>query len=187
MLDWFTQLNTELKITVISTIVTAIISIVSVIIAVLAVKVTKKSILDANRPYVVAYFDVVDVGYYKKYLIIKNYGSTGAQITDIKLNIDFEDNRLQNFIIDCSNRYIAPNQSFKTAISTNEKFSYLTGKDSLFVTIEYRDQIKRYKEVILLHPLSFNNQAFVLSSDPKLEKFENQLINSLHAMNKSQL
>lgn len=56
--------------------ISSLISIISIIIAVKSLQTTKKSMEDANKPYIACYIDMVEVGHFQKYLIIKNFGRT---------------------------------------------------------------------------------------------------------------
>lgn len=71
---------------ILSIIATTIISIVSVIIATKSLRLTKKSIEDANRPYIGCFVEMIEVGHFQKYFVIKNFGKTPATIVDIKFN-----------------------------------------------------------------------------------------------------
>ncbi|VDG23712.1 hypothetical protein [Lactiplantibacillus mudanjiangensis] len=99
-----------------SSLITALTSIVAIIISVSALITTKKSIEDANRPYVQAYLKWMWFDQnLEEYLIIKNFGKTGANIN----SISFSDNWTNSFnnepvFPDMKNVLIAPNQAFET-------------------------------------------------------------------------
>ena len=180
-MDWFLNLKIENQIAIVSSFATIFISIGSVWIALKAMKITKQSTLDANRPYVVIYFEVVDVGYYVKYLIIKNYGKSGAFINSIECDKEFKKDYLNNFLDDCSNRFIAPGQSFVTVFDKENE------DEQLEFDIKYSDNISKYNEKIQLNSRAFKHQMYKTVSQSKLSDFENRLIQTIHAFKKSNL
>ena len=62
---------------------TMLISIVSVTIVTKSLRLTRKSIEDVNKLYISCYVEIVEVGHFQKYFIIKNYGKASATILDI--------------------------------------------------------------------------------------------------------
>ncbi|ODP93013.1 hypothetical protein BGC39_14650 [Levilactobacillus brevis] len=67
-----------------TSIITAATSIIAIVISVRSLRATKRSIEDANRPYVVAYLAWMWLDdNLKEYLVIKNFGKTGATIKSI--------------------------------------------------------------------------------------------------------
>ncbi|WP_434351796.1 hypothetical protein [Trichococcus flocculiformis] len=93
---------------------------------------TEKSIVSANRPYVVFYIETLDTVYFEKYIVIKNFGKSAAKILDLtfisKLDEKNDLNRLRSLV----GGIIAPNQKFTTSMDTNFNET-ITGK------IKYQD------------------------------------------------
>lgn len=178
-MQWFLSLNTDNQIAIISSIATLLISLVSLWIALKAIKITKASMLEANRPYVVVFLETVDIGYYGKYLVIKNFGKSGASISSITCNQTFENSYINNFLNDCSNRYIAPGQSFVTVFESE------AGKEQMNFELKYSDGISNYQESIQLDSSMFRHQMHKTVSKSKLSDFENSLIQVTHAFKKS--
>ena len=48
-----------------------------------SIQLTEKSILSANRPYVMFYIETLDTVYFEKYIVIKNFGKSAAKILDL--------------------------------------------------------------------------------------------------------
>lgn len=184
-MHWFTSLETSEQITLISSIATILVSIISVLIALSALRVTKRSVIQANRPYVVVYLETIDIGYYVKYLIVKNYGASGALIRKVSCNKPFPDKFLNNFIGDLSNRYIAPGQSFTTVIESKNRVSSIN--EPFILTISYSDSLGNYAETFELNTDSYKNHSSLIVSTNKLSAFENKVIQALHAIKKSNL
>ena len=97
-----------------------------------SIQLTEKSILSANRPYVMFYIETLDTVYFEKYIVIKNFGKSAAKILDLtfisKLYEKNDLNRLGSLV----GGIIAPNQKFTTSMDTNFNET-ITGK------IKYQD------------------------------------------------
>lgn len=93
---------------------------------------TKKSIEDANKPNIACYIDMVEVGYFQKYFIIKNFGRTPATIIDIKFDPFIEGLGRNGKIDSLKGSVLAPNQKAITTIKVDEKRKFS-------VTITYKD------------------------------------------------
>ncbi|EAH1856309.1 TPA_asm: hypothetical protein GEK33_02415 [Listeria monocytogenes] len=167
---------------ILSIIATLIISIVSIVIASKSLKLTKTSIESANRPYVTCYLDMVTVGHFQKYLIIKNFGSSPAIIKDI------------SFIGEPAFKNRADLDSLnETTIAPNQKFIILFDKKApdksiISVIISYQDLIGNfYKEVFQLNP-NFSKDIVYASARNSKDSEESYILkNTLHEYTKSNL
>ncbi|MBC2241823.1 hypothetical protein [Listeria booriae] len=163
-------------------VITGITAIISVIIAVKSLKLTQKSIEDANKPVVVCYLDMVDVGFYHRYFVIKNFGKTPAKI----INISFENlqNKIgRNNLGSLKGTLIAPNQKFVISIDND-----YDNKENLTVTIIYEDSNKnQFDEVFILNPNFSKDISFTRSSLSSLSKEANELRNMYHSNAKNNL
>ncbi|MET4560793.1 hypothetical protein ABIA69_001937 [Lysinibacillus parviboronicapiens] len=184
-MSWFTSLETSEQITLISSIATISVSTISVLIALAALNATRQSVIQANRPYVVVYLETIDIGYYVKYLVVKNYGASGAFIQKVNCNKPFADNLLNGFIDDLSNRYIAPGQSFTTVIEFKDMPS-LKINEPFILTVSYSDNIGKYAETFELNTARYQNHSRLGVSKKNLNAFENEVIQALHAIKKSE-
>ena len=124
---------------------------------------TRKSLENTNRPYVLIYNEVVHIEKVMEYLVIKNTGNVPAKIE----NIMYDEAKLQlmnyivkndkgeyertihvnNIINHFKHSTLAPNQSYRIPISnSNTRFEDLT------FTIIYKGvNSKKYKETIFLN------------------------------------
>lgn len=173
---------------IISIIVTTALTIVSLFIAVKAlkqseksIKLTEKSIEDANRPYLACYLSSVDVGYFQKYLIFKNFGSTPAIITNIEMSNNSIDIGVGLGFDSLNNTTIAPGQKFITT------FDELLDSP-LKIKISYKDMNGNLStNTFDLNTHFAKNLSFSKESSSSLTKAENDLRHSLHAMAKKEL
>lgn len=137
----------------IATIISSIVAIISVLIALCALKQNSKIIREANKPYVVAYTDFIQVGGMRRnYLIIKNYGKSGAIIDSVSYsNQSFFENKEEPFknLNKCS---IAPNQTYSSTIFFSKPYT------SFDITIKYHDTLGKYKDVFSLNIDAIANQ-----------------------------
>ncbi|TCW59041.1 hypothetical protein EC917_101295 [Bacillus thuringiensis] len=149
---------------IISIILTTVISIISVVIAVKSLKTTQKSIEEANRPYVVVYKDYVHVlSNITEYLVIKNFGKTGATIESLIFNPEYYDKKNNPLFKNLENTFIAPGQSIKTVISSNAFGQKREGITTL--TIRYKDTNRSYYEEINLNEELIRDLSF-MKTDP---------------------
>lgn len=85
---------------------------VSLIISVLSLTQTRRSILDANRPYISIYLETIDTTYFEKYIAIKNFGKTSAVITHILVRSNNGDIPNDFDLSSLNDGIIAPGQKF---------------------------------------------------------------------------
>lgn len=158
----------------ISIFATLIISIISIVIAVKSLKLTRKSIEDANRPYVVSSIETSVSFYIEKYLLIKNYGNTAAKIKSINFSETIDNQNLNRFIHSIEGAYIAPNQSYEFSLRNLGNNISLVGN----MEIEYEDDLKKYNNVSNLTTKVIAKIETVTSTNKN--DFENELLNTFH-------
>lgn len=142
----------------ISIIVSAVLTIVSLIISVLAlkqsqksIKLTEQSVLETNRPYLAIYKETIFVSNNKhEYLILKNFGNTGATIESFHSNPQLIRKIDKKQIFEhLSGSFIAPGQSISTMYSINgDRFDDISEHS---ITIKYSDQISQYENSIIIN------------------------------------
>ncbi|KHD86357.1 hypothetical protein NG54_03305 [Heyndrickxia ginsengihumi] len=121
------------------------ISIISIIIAVSSLKLTKRSIEDANRPYVSCYASNIDTGFSHKYFVIKNFGKSAAIIKGLEFDKPLDKFNQVKQLKSVINSSIMPNQKFISVVDDNYK-------EIINVTIHYTDlNGKNYKEVFSIN------------------------------------
>lgn len=138
----------------ISIICTSILSIVAIIISILTLLQNNKIIFESNKPYITMFSKVINFTSPHGYLIIKNFGKTGATILDIKydnnlINKIFPKNPFENI----SNTFIAPEQSFLYPIKLNNSNKSEDFDTILNFEIKYKYLNKEYVEK---HSVTFN-------------------------------
>lgn len=177
-------LNKSEVIQLIGSIATVGVSFVSIWIALRSLKVSKESLIQSNRPYVVIYISSINSFKTEKYVVIKNYGKSGAYITAINLDLQKDsfgekEEWIQGFFLQHSSSFIAPNQSFQLPIfNFNVVGSILiTYVDSNGFT--YEEKYELDSTVIVYN---------TTSNSSKIEdEFQKRLLNLLHNSNRSSL
>lgn len=110
---------------VISIICTSILSTIAIIISVLTLIQNNKILEESNKPDISIFKHVIDIAKPYNYFVIKNFGQSGAQIIDIKCNVDLDKYLLRNPFKYLIGTYIAPNQSFSCVFDL-DKFEVKT-------------------------------------------------------------
>lgn len=156
---------------IISIILTTVISIISVVIAVKSLKVTRKSIEESNRPYVVVYRDYIQVSSsIMEYLVIKNFGKTGATIESLVFKPSYHDSRNKPLFPNLEHTFIAPGQSIMTVVSSN---AFKSEREGVTVaTIKYKDTIGSYTEKINLNEALMRDITFAKTNPSKSQSIE---------------
>ena len=124
-----------------------ILAVISVVTVVITLRQNHKMIEESNRPYITVYGDETNFSSPQFYLIIKNFGKTGAIIESLDCDIDLSKYSYQTGITPFQNivgTLIAPNQNFVCNIDNMQ-----LGADNVDVinfTIKYTANGKVYCE-----------------------------------------
>ncbi|OUB41435.1 hypothetical protein [Bacillus thuringiensis] len=120
-------------------VVSTLVAITSIFIALKSLRLTRKSIEEANRPYVTCFAYAIDTGFQAKYFVIKNFGNSGAQIINIEFSKNLPEIGRNGTINSVINSLIAPNQKFMTAVPSemndivDVKITYKDSSNNLFI------------------------------------------------------
>lgn len=130
------------KIEIVSIICSSILSIVAIVISVLTLVQNNKMIFESNKPNIVIFSKVISFTTPYSYLILKNFGNSGATI----LNIQYDKNLKSSFdripFKNIENTFIAPNQSFVYPLLPDIKLD-----ETINFTINYKYLNKEYSEI----------------------------------------
>ena len=146
-------------------------AVISVITVVITLKQNNKMIKNSTRPYVVLTCQVTNFQTPALYLVLKNYGNSGAKITSFSPNIDLKQYSFHNDYTPfemIEGTFIAPNQSIICNLDTKK---LVQQNETFEVKIEYTDGINNYCE---LYPINFkaymhNIQTRVATKDKELK------------------
>lgn len=167
MFNAFSNLSITDKLQLISIVSTTLISIISIFIALATLKQNSKVIGEANRPYLAIYYEIVNVSSYVTYLILKNFGTTGAIIDSVTPSFQFDSGYNSEPFSLLKNHFIAPSQKITTACRFEKPYQIVT------FTINYHNGNKKYSESFVINPESISNMILAKSSsgkDTNLEK-----------------
>jgi len=177
----FQKIDISGWIQIVSIIATTIISIVSITIATKSLRLTRKSIEDANKPYISCYVEMVEVGHFKKYFVIKNFGKTPATIIDISFDENIKGLGRAGNLDSIKNTLIAPGQKFITAVKVEEK-------ETITAYIMYKDMNNTITKEAFLLNLGFSSDLlYVDSRKSNLSDEANEFRNVLHQFVKKNL
>lgn len=146
-----------------------------------SLQITRKSIEDANKPFIACYIDLVEVGHLQKYLIIKNFGRTPAMILDIQFDRVIEGLGREGEINSLKGSLIAPNQKVITVMNLQEK-------RIISVEVTYKDM----QNNVMTHTYELNSgfsrdMRYANQNKSKLSDDTNVLRNLLHQYAKRNL
>lgn len=142
---------------VISILISTFIAVSSIVISVFTLRQTNKITKETNRPYVVAYYDAINVSAPIKYLIIKNFGVSSATIDSIK----FEPTVLNEYtkkpmFSSLINHTIAPSQKIMTSIDVKEPRTFR-------ITISYHLEKDKYCDSFDINLNSISDNVYAKS------------------------
>lgn len=118
-----------------------IVSVVSVLVAVLALRQNNKMLEETTRPYVAISYDVVFNGTRSIFLMLKNYGSSGAKITSFDFKPLSNSSHINEQLAKINGAFLAPHQKIMYNIDPT-KFP----DNTLDFTITYKNGSKTYTE-----------------------------------------
>lgn len=142
-------------INVILCILSFILAVISVITVVITLKQNNKMIENSTRPYITIYGRVTNFQNPAYYIVLKNFGQTGAIIEDFKCNIDlleFSYSKEHKPFEHIKNTFIAPTQSIISNINPIELSR--KGIDCIKFNIKYSSGTKKYEEEYIVNFLS---------------------------------
>lgn len=136
---------------VISIIVSLIVSIVAIVISLKTLRQNSQMIEESSRPYIGIYGMSVHIQQSQYYIIIKNFGQSGALITSFRSSIDMQQISKNDGFIPFSHfegASIMPGQSFRSAIDF-DKVSSL-GLSYIIFDVAYSCGKRTYSDSIQL-------------------------------------
>ncbi len=136
---------------IISIICNSFLSIIAITISVITLIQNNKMIFESNKPYITIFSKIVDFSSPKTYLILKNFGTSGATILSIESSEKILSPLSKSPFTNLNNFYIAPGQSFLYPLLAKQTELY----DKIFnfkITYKYLNKI--YTETC---NISFNN------------------------------
>ncbi len=152
---------------VIAICVSLIVSVISIIQSNRSIKLSEQSIKEASRAYVVVYREYIQVlSSVHEYLVIKNFGSSGAIIDSMEFSANYTGIiRSRNVFSNIQDTFIAPGQSISTTVSHNAFAGERNG--AVTVTIKYHDELDHYENVFSLNEELLKDLAFTKSNPSK--------------------
>lgn len=122
----------------------------SIWVAVKTLKQNQKMIEDSTRPYITVYSDFTFFQQSLFYIIIKNFGSSGAVITEFKTDEDLQDLMPEGSpkpFAYMQGAFLAPGQHYQTAINIPDAKALL---DKVTFHIKYKSSTHEYVEDVTL-------------------------------------
>lgn len=155
MCETFLTLTTSDKIQAIAIVANILISVISVTIAILTLRQTNKITKEANRPYLAIYYELIQVtSTFTPYLVLKNFGNTGAIIDSVTYSPEFKNEYNKTPFLKLSNHFIAPNQSIVTACKFEKPHK------SINFTVKYHNGTSFFTESFVINPESIANLVY---------------------------
>lgn len=127
-------------------------SIIAIVISVKTLQQNSQMIDESTRPYIVIYSQTTNFQAPAYYLIIKNFGQTGAVVTSINCDHDLSLYSFSQSHIPFEHfngTFIAPGQAFLCSVDTQKLFK---NPDSLHFSVEYASNGKTYSDCSEINP-----------------------------------
>ena len=130
-----------------------ILAVISVVTVVITLRQNSRMIDNSTRPYIVFYQGVTDFQTPYFYIIVKNFGQSGAVVTSFNCNRNMKDcacDATHVPFLHFAGSFLAPGQSFIAQLDSKKVFG---GNVSAFVfSIEYRCGDKLYSDSFTINP-----------------------------------
>lgn len=171
-------LNIETIVNIALCILSFILALISVITVVITIRQNNKMIKSNTRAYVVASLKIVTIRKQRSYIVIKNYGNSGATIDNLSFDIDLDKYSFNQKLHPFSHTkgvFIAPNQKYMSVINGAQLTA--DGIQQFNVTIEYHDSFDHYKETY-----SMNYKGYIENIVEREQIEGNELQNILNAL-----
>lgn len=145
-------MDTPTIVNVILCVLSFILAVISVITVVITLRQNHKMIDNSTRPYVTVYSSVTNCDGIRYYLCVKNFGQSGAVITEFNCNCDlsqysYHDGKTP--FEHLSNTFIAPGQSFLCNI---DHLKFFKNPPTLTFTVKYKADSKKYMDTFIINP-----------------------------------
>lgn len=147
------SLSTSDIIEIISIVASLITSLVAILISIKTLAQNSKMIEESTRPYVVIYSRTTNFQSPDYYLVIKNFGQTGAVVTSIRCDFDLSLFSFKKDLIPFkhfSGTFLAPGQSFLCNLNTRKLFQNDPPEFRFYV--EYKTGRKKYSDYFTINP-----------------------------------
>lgn len=135
-----------------------ILAAISVITVIITLKQNNKMIENSTRPYIVLYSNVTYFQDTKFYIILKNFGQSGAIIESFTCNIDlfkyYHSDEKKPFE-HINGTFIAPQQSFMVCV--NPVKLYEDKVEKINFNISYSNELKKYNEEYEINFLAYTD------------------------------
>lgn len=127
-------------------------AVISVVTVIITLKQNNKMIENSTRPYIVIYGRITNFQEPQYYLVVKNMGQTGAEISEFSSNVDllqFSYSNERRPLGHMEGTFLAPGQSIITNIDSIKMSE--ENVDNIIFNITYNSGVKEYKEQYKVH------------------------------------
>ncbi|NJE40590.1 hypothetical protein E0K99_04530 [Faecalicoccus pleomorphus] len=158
---------------IIGIIASLITSVVAIVISVKTLKQNSHMIEESTRPYITIAGKTTNFQNPNFYLVLKNFGSTGATITNFSCNTNLCEYSFDDHFVpfkNLSGTFIAPAQSIITTLDTRKLYK---NKPTFIFDIEYKSNKKIYSEHI---QISIDAYSGLLSTRASTQEKELKII-----------
>lgn len=147
------SLSTSDIIEIVGIIASLVTSIVAIIISIKTLTQNSKMIEESTRPYIVVYSRTTNFQHPNYYLVVKNFGKSGAVITSFKCDYDLSLFSFQKEYVPFehfSGTFLAPNQSYLCNLDTTKLFH--CDPPEFHFSVEYKIGRKKYSDSFTISP-----------------------------------
>lgn len=147
-----------------------ILAVISIVVAVITVRQNNKMIEASSRPYITVTAEMTNFGSPMYYLVLKNYGQTGARITKWASSFDLSVCGFGDKITPFKNiegTFLAPGQSIVCAVDYEKLKAPDLGQ--LEIDIEYQSETKCYSSKCPINTIAYADLVHARSNSSKGE------------------
>ena len=158
-------MDTATRVNIILCILSFILAAISVITVVITIRQNNRMIKNSTRPYVVMTMDSTNFQGVSTYLVLKNYGNTGAIIKSIKYDIDISEYSMVSGFIPFNhieNMLLAPGQRIIVLVNADKLKN--NNISSFTASIEYTDGKEGYKEDCVINFAAYSEKVYLRAS-----------------------
>lgn len=162
MFDWFFSMDISTRVNAILATLSFALAVISVVAIIITLRQNHKMIENATRPYIVIYYDAIQtLSTVTDYLVLKNFGNSGATIDSIDIAPPFKLHPSLDMTPfgTVKGTFLAPGQLYTTSPFEGNRHTREKCSNRTFL-IRYHTDKKTYEEKIVINEHIVDSMVF---------------------------